>query len=140
MLVHTSLIIEEYCYHPFIDKIMEIALSLNWKTLSIHRYDKSTNFDEHINIYVTQVSFYTIEDITFYCLPNISLKVYSKLVQPTSTFSIDYFDTLVSRFDTQFSISRPYHFMLIALINIRQEKGELLQMFVEHFDKMALNL
>ena len=44
---------------------------------------------------------------------------------------IDYFVTLVEKFGAQFATSRPHHLTSIVLVNIRQEKGESLRMFME---------
>jgi len=59
-------------------------------------------------IYVTQISIYTIEDIIFYHVFLTSLHGFAlSWFNRFPTFSIDYFNTLVSQFDTQFSISWP---------------------------------
>ncbi|XP_068483323.1 uncharacterized protein [Phaseolus vulgaris] len=54
--------------------------------------------------------------------------------------SVDCFDTLVEKFGAQFATSRPHHLTSIALVNIRQEKGESLRMFMERFGKVALGI
>jgi len=54
--------------------------------------------------------------------------------------SIDFSDSLVEKFGTQFATSRPHHLTSIALVNIRQEKGESLKIFMEHFEKVVLNI
>jgi len=54
--------------------------------------------------------------------------------------SIDYFDTLVEKFGPHFATSQPYHLTLIALVNIRQEKGESLRIFMECFGKVVLSI
>ncbi|XP_020225119.1 uncharacterized protein LOC109807002 [Cajanus cajan] len=48
--------------HPFVDGIMEVPLPPTWKPLNIERYDGTTDPDEHIDAYVTQVNLYTNED------------------------------------------------------------------------------
>ena len=53
--------------------------------------------------------------------------------------SIDYFNTLVTRFGIQFATSKPHHLTSLALVNIRQEKGESLREFMERFGKISLN-
>jgi len=43
---------------------METFLATNWNSLTLDKYDGTTNnLDEHINMYVTQVSLYTTDDI-----------------------------------------------------------------------------
>ena len=54
--------------------------------------------------------------------------------------SIDCFETLVAKFDTQFATSRPHHLTSIALVSIRQEKGEPVRMFIDRFGKVAMSI
>jgi len=54
--------------------------------------------------------------------------------------SIDCFDTLVEKFGVQFATSQPHHLTSIALVNIRQEKGESLMLFMQRFGKVALSI
>lgn len=54
--------------------------------------------------------------------------------------SVNSFDTLETRFGTQFATSRPHHLTSMALVNIRQEKKELLGTFMECFGRIALNI
>jgi len=54
--------------------------------------------------------------------------------------SIDSFATLVVKFETQFATSRPHHLTSIALVGIRQEKGESLRTFVDRFNKVAMSI
>ena len=54
--------------------------------------------------------------------------------------TIDFFDTLVAWFEVQFATSQSYHLTLVALVNIWYEKKESLQTFMEHFEKIALNI
>jgi len=54
--------------------------------------------------------------------------------------SIDCFETLVSKFETQFDINRPHHLTSIALVNIHQEKRRSLRTFMDRFGKVALNI
>nr|KYP44992.1 hypothetical protein KK1_033453 [Cajanus cajan] len=48
--------------HPFVDDIMETPLSHRWKPLHLDRYDGTTDPDEHIDLYTTQVNLYTNND------------------------------------------------------------------------------
>jgi len=57
-----------------------------------------------------------------------------------TTVMYDCFDTLVEKFGAQFVNSRPHHLTSIALVNIRQEKGESLRTFMERFGKVALSI
>jgi len=41
---------------------MEATLPLNWKNLTIDKYDDTTNSDEHMDVYITHVSLYTMDD------------------------------------------------------------------------------
>nr|KYP56647.1 hypothetical protein KK1_002891 [Cajanus cajan] len=44
------------------DDIMETPLPFRWKPLHIDRYVGTTDLDEHIDMYTTQVNLYTNED------------------------------------------------------------------------------
>jgi len=50
------------------------------------------------------------------------------------------FDTLVSKFSTQFATSKPHHLTSLTLVNIKQEKSEMLWSFIERFGKVALSI
>ena len=54
--------------------------------------------------------------------------------------SVDNFKTLSAKFCTQYRTSRPHHMLSIALLNIRQEKGEPLRTFMERFSKVSLSI
>ena len=127
--------------HPFYDVIVDTPLPDNWKNLMIDKYDGSTDPDEHIAIYTTQISLYTWNDAVM-CrvfpttLKGAALSWFTRL----PPLSVDCFDTLVEKFGAQFATSRPHHLTSIALVNIRQEKGESLRMFMERFGKVALGI
>ncbi|XP_068466501.1 uncharacterized protein [Phaseolus vulgaris] len=127
--------------HPFYDVIMETPLPDNWKNLTINKYDGNTIPDEHITAYTTQISLYTWNDVVM-CrvfpttLKGATLSWFTRL----PSLCIDCFDTLVEKFGAQFVTSRSHHLTSIALVNIRQEKGESLRMFMEHFGKVALGI
>jgi len=55
-------------------------------------------------------------------------------------YSINSFKTLVNLFTTQLATSRPHHLTSIALVNIRQGKGESLQTFMDRFNQVALQI
>ncbi|XP_027348031.1 uncharacterized protein LOC113859462 [Abrus precatorius] len=54
--------------------------------------------------------------------------------------SINSFATLTRRFSLQFATSRPHPLTSLALVNIRQEKGESLRAFMERFGKVSLSI
>lgn len=45
--------------------IMEVSLPLNWKNLTIEKYDGTTDPNEYLDVYTTQVSLYTMDDAIF---------------------------------------------------------------------------
>ena len=70
-------------------------------------------------------------------LKGAALSWFTKL----SPNSIDSFATLVAKFETQFATqTRPHHLTSIALVGIRQEKGESLRTFVDRFSKVAMSI
>jgi len=109
--------------HSFSKTTIETPLPDNWKSLTIEKYDGSTDPDEHVAIYTTQISMYTWND-DILCrvfpttLKGATLSWFTRL----PPLSIDCFDTLIEKFGAQFATSRPHHLTLIALVNIRQEK------------------
>nr|KYP60611.1 hypothetical protein KK1_023018 [Cajanus cajan] len=78
---------------------METPLPQGWKPLHLDRYDGTTDPDEHIDLYATQVNLYTNNDAILCRVFSTSLKGaalnwYTQL--PAE--SIDSFSTLVRRF------------------------------------------
>lgn len=45
---------------------MEATLPSNWKSLTIKKYDGTSDPNEHLDIYVTQVNLYTTNDVVLY--------------------------------------------------------------------------
>jgi len=94
-----------------------------------------------LDIFVTQVGLY-ISDNAIVCrvfatsLNGLALCYFTDL--PPN--SIDCFETLVTHFGIQFETSKPYHLTYLPLVKIRQEKNELLWVFIERFGKVALNI
>ncbi|XP_068479118.1 uncharacterized protein [Phaseolus vulgaris] len=127
--------------HPFSETIIETPLPDNWKSLTIEKYDGSTDPDEHVAIYTTQISLYTWNDAIL-CrvfpttLKGAALSWFTRL----PPLSVDCFDTLIEKFGAQFATSRPHHLTSIALVNIRQEQNESLRAFMERFGRMALSI
>jgi len=60
--------------HPFIDYVMGVQLPLVWKGLNIDRYDKTTDPDEHTDIYTTHMSLYTSNNVVLCRVLPTSLK------------------------------------------------------------------
>jgi len=95
--------------HSFFKTIIETPLLENWKNSTMDKHDGSTNIDEHIVIYTTQISFYTWNGVILCQIFPTTLKgvalSWFTLLPP---LFIDYFDTLVEKFEAQFSTSRPH--------------------------------
>jgi len=127
--------------HPFVDRIMEVELPFRWKGLTFEPYDGTTDPDEHVSIFSTQVTLYSNHDAVFCRIFPTSLKgaalSWFSYLPPNS---ITDFDMLVDKFNTRFATSRPHHIGSIALINVRQEKGESLRTFMERFGKLNLRI
>jgi len=105
------------------------------------RYDGTTDLEEHVDVFTTQAGLYTSDDAILYrvfptSLKGSALNWFTRL--PPN--SIDCFDTLVTRFGIQFVTSKPHHLTSLALINIRQEKGESLREFMKRFGMISLNI
>jgi len=49
-------------WSPFMESIIEVPLSSTWKNPTLDKYDETTDPNEHVDAYVTQVSLYTAED------------------------------------------------------------------------------
>ncbi|XP_020222112.1 uncharacterized protein LOC109804693 [Cajanus cajan] len=126
---------------PFTPDIVGARLPDNWKNLALEKYDGTTDPEEHLDAFVTQVGFYT-DDEAIMCkgfppsLKGSALNWFTRL-PPTSVHS---FTALSSRFVIQFATSRPHQLTSIALVNIRQEKKEPLRTFMERFGKMTLSI
>jgi len=120
---------------------METTLLSNWKNLIIDKYNSTIDSDKHLDMYISQVSLFTIDNVILCRVFSMSLKgkaLYWFTMLPPNF--VDSFDTLVGRFGTQFATSRTHHLTSVALVNIRQEKKKPLRIFMEHFGKVALNI
>ena len=100
-----------------------------------------TDPDKHMDAYTTHMSLYTTDDVVLCQIFPTSLKGgalswFTKL--PPN--SVDCFETLMAKFDIQFATSRPHHLTSIALVSIRQEKGESLRTFIDRFGKTAMSI
>jgi len=78
---------------------MVVLLPDIWKSLTLEKYDGSTDPDEHVAVYITQISLYISEDAIL-CrvfpttLKEVALSWFTKLTPD----SIDCFNTLVMKF------------------------------------------
>ncbi|XP_020202173.1 uncharacterized protein LOC109787969 [Cajanus cajan] len=127
--------------HPFVDGIMEVPLPTAWKPLNIERYDGTTDPDEHIDAYITQINLYTNNDaimcrVFLTSLKGAALSWYTQL----PSRSIDNFNTLVRLFSAQYATSRPHHITSAALSNLRQQDDESLRHFMEHFANVSIKI
>ena len=126
---------------PFTETILEVPLPGTWNNPTLDKYDGTTDPNEHVNVYLTQVGLHTTED-ALWCrifptsFKGEALSWFTRLLAQ----SIDCFDTLATMFGAQFTTSRPHHLTSIALVNIRQEKSESLRAFMDIFSKMALDI
>ncbi|XP_020216782.1 uncharacterized protein LOC109800408 [Cajanus cajan] len=120
---------------------METPLPFGWKPLNIDRYDDTTDLDEHIDLYVTQVNLYTNEDAIM-CrvfptsLKGAALAWYTQL----PPWLVDSFDTLVRRFTVQYATSQPHHITSAALASLRQGDDEPLRTFMERFASISVKI
>jgi len=120
--------------HPFVEGILGIELPVNRKGLSMDKYDGSTYPNEHIDVYVTQMSLYMIDEaVLCRVLPTSLKRTTLSWFTCLPPLSIDCFETLVGLFNTQFAINKPHHLMSLTLLNVRQDKGESRRAFMERF-------
>ncbi|XP_068461695.1 uncharacterized protein [Phaseolus vulgaris] len=127
--------------HPFTDDIIATPLPDKWKGLTINLYDGSTDPDEHLNIFRTQMTLYTT-DRTVWC------KVFPTSLRegPLGWFSdlppnsITSFDALELKFTTQYATSRPHRTSSMSLLNVKQERGESLRTFMNRFSKVCMSI
>nr|KYP66941.1 hypothetical protein KK1_013252 [Cajanus cajan] len=120
---------------------METPLPHGWKPLHFDRYDGTTDPDEHIDMYTTQINLYTNNDAIL-CrvfptsLKGVALNWYTQLPPE----SIDSFGTLVWRFTAQYATSRPHHVTSAALASLRQNDDEPLRTFMERFAATSIKI
>ena len=127
--------------HPFTDDIIATPLPDKWKGLTMNLYDGYTNSNEHLNIFITQMTLYTI-DQTVWCkvfptsLREGPLGWFTKL-PPNSVTS---FKVQETKFTTQYATSRPHRTSSMSLLNVKQEKGESLGDFMDRFNKVCIGI
>ena len=127
--------------HPFTNDIIATPLPNKWRGLTMNLYDGSTDPDEHLNIFRTQMTLYTI-DRTVWC------KVFPTSLRegPLGWFSdlppnsITSFDALELKFTTQYATSRPHRTSSMSLFNVKQERGESLRTFMDRFSKVCMGI
>jgi len=127
--------------HPFTNDIIATPLPNKWRGLTMNLYDGSTDPDEHLNIFRTQMTLYTI-DRTVWC------KVFPTSLRegPLGWFSdlppnsITSFDALELKFTTQYATSRPHRTSSMSLLNIKLERGESLRTFMDRFSKVCIGI
>ena len=87
---------------PFVETILEVPLPRTWNNPTLDKYDGTTDPDEHVNAYLTQVGLHTTEDALWCQIFPTSLKgaALSWFTQLPSQ-SIDCFDTLATKFGAQ---------------------------------------
>jgi len=109
--------------YPFTDDIIVVPLPDKWRGLTMNLYDGSTDPDEHLNIFRTQMTLYTT-DQTVWC------KVFPTSLRegPLGWFtelpsnSVTSFKVLETKFTMQYATSRPYRTSSMSLLNVKQEK------------------
>nr|KYP37224.1 hypothetical protein KK1_041595 [Cajanus cajan] len=120
---------------------MEVPLPPAWKPLNIERYDGTTDLDEHIVAFITQINLYTNDDAII-CrvfptsLKGAALSWYTQLPPR----SVDNFNTLMRLFSAQYATSRPHHITSAALSNLRQQDDESLRHFMERFANVSIKI
>jgi len=127
------------CRHPFTDFIANTPLPTQWEPFTLDRYTGETDPNEHLKVYITHVALYTSQDVVF-CkafpttLKGPALEWFITL----PPYSIDSFDVLSHMFSTHLAGSHLHQTTTISLLGIRQEQGEPLRAFIDHFSKAAL--
>jgi len=127
--------------HPFTDDIIAMPLPDKWRGLIMNLYDGSTDPDEHLNIFRTQMTLYTMDQTVWCKVVPTSLRE-----GPLGWFtelppnSITNFDVLEVKFTTQYATSRPHRTSSMSLLNVKQEKGETLRAFMDRFNKVCMGI
>jgi len=106
--------------HPFKNEIIVVPLPDKWRGLTIKLYDVSTDPDEHLNIFKTQMTLYTTNKAVWCKLFPTSLQE-----GPLGWFtglpsnSVKNFKVLTTKFTTQYATSRPHHTSSMFLLNLK---------------------
>lgn len=127
--------------HPFTPRIMDVPPLESWKMPTFNKYNRTTNPNEHISIFVTHVAFYTTNNVVWCKVFPMLLKgVVLGWITYLPTSSVDCFAMLRTKFEVQFSTCRQHMMTSIVLVNIRQDKGEYLHTFTVQFGKVTLQI
>nr|KYP47604.1 hypothetical protein KK1_030708 [Cajanus cajan]KYP47611.1 hypothetical protein KK1_030717 [Cajanus cajan] len=120
---------------------MQSSLLDHWNSLPLDKYNGTTDPDEHVDVFLTQVTLSTTDDAALCRIFPTSLKgrALSWFTRLPAN-SIDSFNMLASQFTIQFDTSRPHQLTSLALVSICQEKKESLRAFVSRFNKAALEI
>ena len=120
---------------------METNIPLGWKPLNLERYDETTDLDEHLDAFLTQAHLYTNDNAilcrvfpTFF--KGVALTWYGGLPPR----SIGSFDTLVKRFDAQYTTSQSHCMTSTALASLRQANDKSLRKFMDRFGRIAVQI
>ncbi|XP_020207206.1 uncharacterized protein LOC109792223 [Cajanus cajan] len=120
---------------------MQSSLLDHWKSLPLDKYDETTDPDEHVDIFLTQVTLSTTDDAALCRIFPTSLRVRAlSWFTRLPAKSIDSFNPLASQFTIQFATNQPHQLTSLALVSIRQEKKESLRTFMSRFNKAALEI
>nr|KYP52939.1 hypothetical protein KK1_025140 [Cajanus cajan] len=108
--------------------------------MSIEKYDGSSDPEEHLNVFLTQVTLSSQDDSALCRIFPTSLKGRAlSWFTRLSSASIDSFSKLSSQFTLQFATSKPYKTTSLALAGVRQKK-ESLRSFMDRFNKIAMEI
>nr|KYP43451.1 hypothetical protein KK1_035097 [Cajanus cajan]KYP49901.1 hypothetical protein KK1_028292 [Cajanus cajan] len=109
--------------------------------MPIEKYDGSTDPEEHLNFFLTQVTLSTQDDSALCRIFPTSLKGRAlSWFTRLPSFSIDSFNELSSQFTLQFATRKSYKTISLALAGVRQEKKESLRSFMDRFNKIAMEI
>jgi len=118
-----SRLIEDPSGHqfPFTKEIMATKFPSNWNNPTLDKYDGSTDLDEHIDAYVSQLTLFTIDGYMYYkvfltSLRGATLSWFTR-IPPRS---IDSFVTLKAKFIAQFATSKPHQMTSVTLVHSLQ--------------------
>jgi len=126
---------------PFTDKILATRLSPNWNNPTLDKYDGSTDPDEHIDAYVSELTLFTTDGYIYCKVFPISLRGATlSWFTHLPSGSIESLTTLKAKFIAQFATSKPHQMTSVAPVNIRQEKEESLKAFMARFGQVTLSI
>jgi len=62
-VTNTYLAAKGACRHPFINGIRDAPLPKQWRALTLDPYNCNIDPNEHVVVYITQVSLYSTDDV-----------------------------------------------------------------------------